>query len=174
MAELPAGIERIRLLLLDVDGVLTDGSIFVGDDGREIKRFHVHDGSAIVWWKKSGHQVALLSGRSCEAVRHRADELGIDHVIQGARIKIPPFEKLLKTLSIDRSEVCYVGDDLPDLPIFQEVGLAVAPANACAEVREAAGHVTRNGGGYGAVREVVELVLRAQGRWESVLERYRP
>ena len=170
----PGGSERIRLLLLDVDGVLTDGSIYVGADGIETKQFHVHDGAAIVWWKKAGHEVALLSGRSCDAVRRRAEELGIEHVIQGARIKIPPFENLLKTLSIDRSEVCYIGDDLPDLPIFREVGVAVAPANGRPEVRDAAAYVTTTPGGSGAVREVVEMLLRAQGQWESVLDRFRP
>ncbi len=162
MARTATDVARIRLLLLDVDGVLTDGSIWIGADGSEIKRFHVHDGAGIAAWRRAGNQTAILSGRSSEAVEHRARELGIAPVIQGASSKIEPFEALIAELGVDRSEVCFVGDDLPDIPVLREVGFAVAPANARPEVKAAAHHVTETPGGHGAVREVTELLLAAK------------
>jgi len=167
-------IVRVRLLLLDVDGVLTDGSIFLDERGREWKRFHVQDGSGIKYWHRAGKLSALLSGRRSEAVSRRATELGIPHVIQGALDKLPPYESLRDQLALRDEEVCFVGDDLPDLPVLRRVGLPVAVADARVEVRAAAAFVTERPGGAGAVREVIERILEAQGLWQGILERYRP
>jgi 3-deoxy-D-manno-octulosonate 8-phosphate phosphatase (KDO 8-P phosphatase) len=157
----------IRLLVLDVDGVLTDGRITYTDTGVEIKSFHVRDGSGLVLWQQAGRQVAIISGRTSRAVEVRAAELGIKHVWQGRADKQQALRDLLTTLDVRPEQVCAVGDDLPDLPVLRACGLAVAVADACAEVRTAAHFVTMMPGGYGAVREVVEMVLRAQELWDA-------
>jgi 3-deoxy-D-manno-octulosonate 8-phosphate phosphatase (KDO 8-P phosphatase) len=173
----PAGLlERCRavqLLALDVDGVLTDGRITYTPDGVEIKSFHVRDGSALVHWQKLGKRVAIISGRTSKAVDVRAAELGITQVRQGAADKRFALRTILAATGIKPEQVCAVGDDLPELPLLQACGLAVAVADACAEVRSAAHYVTRTPGGYGAVREVIELILRAQGRWDALVESLR-
>jgi 3-deoxy-D-manno-octulosonate 8-phosphate phosphatase (KDO 8-P phosphatase) len=163
----------IELLLLDVDGVLTDGVIAIDDVGAETKHFHVRDGAAVSFWQKAGKHVAILSGRSASAVDHRAGELGIDLVIQGAADKSEPFRALLAGLGLEPRQVCYMGDDLADLPVLAAVGLAACPADAVTEVRRAAHVVTSSPGGRGAVREVVELVLKHQNAWNRLLESYR-
>jgi 3-deoxy-D-manno-octulosonate 8-phosphate phosphatase (KDO 8-P phosphatase) len=163
----------IELLLLDVDGVLTDGSIVYADDGTEIKTFHVRDGSGLKLWVREGKRAAVLSGRKSRAVKVRAVELGIDPIIQGAADKLGAYRKLLAGAGLRPEQVAFVGDDLPDLPLLRHCGLAVAVADACAEVRAEAHYVTRAPGGRGAVREVIELILRCQGRWQAVVERYR-
>ncbi len=165
-------LERIRFLVLDVDGVLTDGGILVDDDARESKHFDVYDGIAIRWWIQAGHNVAILSGRSCRAVDHRAAELGISPVVQGSKDKVMHLERMLRDLEFTMDEVCYIGDDLPDLGVMRRVGFAVAPANARPEVKERVPFVTRAGGGCGAVRELIEHLLRAQGRWQSIVDRH--
>jgi 3-deoxy-D-manno-octulosonate 8-phosphate phosphatase (KDO 8-P phosphatase) len=167
-------IERIRLLLLDVDGVLTDGSIFLDEDGRELKRFHVHDGSGIKYWHRAGRISAILTGRRSGAVERRALELGIPHVLQGATRKLPVYEALLGQLGLTDEQVCFVGDDLADLPVLHRVGLPVAVPDARPEVIDVAAWVTERPGGSGAVREVVERILKAQNLWEGLMERYRP
>jgi 3-deoxy-D-manno-octulosonate 8-phosphate phosphatase (KDO 8-P phosphatase) len=164
-SDLAARCEPIRLLVLDVDGVLTDGRITYTDDGVEIKSFHVRDGSGLVLWQRAGRQVAIISGRTSRAVEVRATELGIKLLDQGRADKQQALHDLLTTLDVPPEQVCAVGDDLPDLPLLRVCGLAVAVADACAEVRAAAHFVTMVPGGYGAVREVVEMVLRAQGLW---------
>jgi 3-deoxy-D-manno-octulosonate 8-phosphate phosphatase (KDO 8-P phosphatase) len=161
------------LLLLDVDGVLTDGSIVYADDGVEIKAFHVRDGSGLKLWQLQGKRAAVISGRRSRAVEVRATELGIDPVIQGAADKLAAYRQLLAGADLRPEQVAFVGDDLPDLPLLGNCGLAVAVADGCAEVRAAAHYVTRAPGGRGAVREVIELILRCQGRWQPVVERYR-
>jgi 3-deoxy-D-manno-octulosonate 8-phosphate phosphatase (KDO 8-P phosphatase) len=164
-SDLAARCEPIRLLVLDVDGVLTDGRITYTDNGVEIKSFHVRDGSGLVLWQRAGRQVAIISGRNSRAVEVRAAELGIKLLYQGRTDKQQALRDLLTSLDVRPEQVCAVGDDLPDLPVLRACGLAVAVADACAEVRAAAYFVTMVPGGCGAVREVVELILRAQGLW---------
>lgn len=173
VADLAARCGPIELLLVDVDGVLTDGVIALDDRGVETKHFHVRDGSAVTLWRKAGKRAAILSGRWAPAVDRRAAELGIAPVIQGASDKAAPFRTLLADLGLDARQVCYVGDDLADLPVLAAVGLAACPADADDEVRRAAHVVTRAPGGRGAVREVVELLLKNQGHWERLLAAYR-
>jgi 3-deoxy-D-manno-octulosonate 8-phosphate phosphatase (KDO 8-P phosphatase) len=163
----------IELLLLDVDGVLTDGGIIYTDEGEEIKQFHVRDGSALKFWQLAGKRAASLTGRTSRVVDVRAREIGIAPVIQGAADKLAAFQDLLRQLALAPQQVCFIGDDLPDLPVLRCCGLAIAVADACAEVRTEAHYVTRAPGGRGAVREGIELVLRAQGRWQAIVERYR-
>jgi 3-deoxy-D-manno-octulosonate 8-phosphate phosphatase (KDO 8-P phosphatase) len=171
--ELAAYVAAIELLILDVDGVLTDGSVVYAEDLWEIKAFHVRDGSAIKWWRQAGKRVALISGRSSAAVARRAAELGIDHLVQGADAKLPALRTILAATGSRPDQVCAVGDDLPDLPLLRNVGLAAAVADAADEVRQAAHFVTSAPGGRGAVREVVEVLLKGQGRWQPVVERYQ-
>jgi 3-deoxy-D-manno-octulosonate 8-phosphate phosphatase (KDO 8-P phosphatase) len=172
-ATLEQRCRRIEFLVLDVDGVLTDGRIVYADDGVEIKEFHVRDGAALKLWQREGKRAAILSGRQSRAVEVRAAELGIDPVVQGAAEKLPAYRAILAGTALAPEQVCYVADDVPDLPVLRHCGLAVAVADACPEVREDAHYVTRATGGRGAVREVVELILRCQGRWQHVVERYR-
>ena len=171
--DLAARCGPIELLLVDVDGVLTDGVIAVDDQGVETKHFHVRDGSALNLWRKSGKRAAILSGRWAPLVDRRAAELGIAPVIQGAAQKGEPFRALIRELGLDARQVCYVGDDLPDLPVLAAVGLAACPADAAEEVRAIAHLITQAPGGRGAVREVVEFVLKQQGAWDDLVARYR-
>jgi 3-deoxy-D-manno-octulosonate 8-phosphate phosphatase (KDO 8-P phosphatase) len=164
--------ERIDLLVLDVDGVLTDGRIIYGDSGVEVKAFHVRDGSGLKLWQLEGKRAAVITGRTSSVVEARAAELGIAPVIQGAADKLAGFRTLLQLVPAAPEAVCYVGDDLPDLPVMRRCGLAVAVADACPEVRAHAHYVTRAPGGRGAVREAVELILRCQGRWQKAVERF--
>ena len=168
-AILTARCGPIELLLVDVDGVLTDGLIIQNDLGVETKNFHVRDGFAIALWRKAGKQVAILSGRSAKVVDLRASELGISPVIQGVKLKAGPFRSLLEELQLQASQVCFIGDDLPDIPILLAVGLAACPADAAPEVQEVAHIVTTAKGGKGAVREVIELLLKNQGQWNRLL-----
>jgi 3-deoxy-D-manno-octulosonate 8-phosphate phosphatase (KDO 8-P phosphatase) len=161
----------ITLLVVDVDGVLTDGGIVLGSPGLELKHFHVRDGSGLKVWHEAGKRSALITGRRSPLVEARAAELGIGLVVQGAARKRPAYRRLLDTAGVPPEAACYVGDDLPDLPPLAECGLAVAVADACAEVRAAAHYVTRAPGGRGAVRETVELILRCQGQWQGTLDR---
>jgi 3-deoxy-D-manno-octulosonate 8-phosphate phosphatase (KDO 8-P phosphatase) len=164
---------RIRLLCLDVDGVLTDGSVLIDDAGVETKRFFVRDGTAIRMWQRSGGLIAIITGRRGEALRHRARELGIEHLLEGVDRKGEAFDALLASLGVDAEEAAMVGDDLPDLPILERCGYPVAVRDAAAEIIDAACHVTTATGGRGAVREVVEMLLKARGDWDSSVERYR-
>ncbi|HEY3788856.1 MAG TPA: HAD hydrolase family protein [Urbifossiella sp.] len=164
---------RIELLLLDVDGVLTDGSIVYSDDGAELKRFHVRDGSGLKLWREAGKRAAILSGRSTPAVDRRAAELGISPVFQGRSEKLPGFEELLAASGLRPEQVCAIGDDLPDLPVLTRCGLSVAVQDACAEVRQAADYTTVVPGGYGAVRDAIEWLLKLQGTWHGLIAKYR-
>jgi 3-deoxy-D-manno-octulosonate 8-phosphate phosphatase (KDO 8-P phosphatase) len=160
--------ERCRLisaLILDVDGVLTDGGIIYAAGGREIKEFFVRDGWAIKTWQKLGLSLGILSGRDSVVTALRAKELGIALVEQGHSDKGPGFDRLLARMGVEALAVAYVGDDMPDVPVLRWCGLSVAPADACAAARGAAHYVTRSAGGRGAVREAIELILRSQGRW---------
>jgi 3-deoxy-D-manno-octulosonate 8-phosphate phosphatase (KDO 8-P phosphatase) len=172
-AELAARCAAIELLIVDVDGVLTDGVIALDDRGVETKHFHVRDGSALNVWREAGKAVAILSGRRSAAVDLRAAELGIaaSAVIQGAAEKRAPFRALLEAHGLDARQACFVGDDLADLPVLAAVGLAACPADAAAEVRDAAHLVAPSPGGRGAVREVVEVILKHQGAWDALVAR---
>lgn len=158
---------KIQLLCMDVDGVLTDGSILIDDRGIETKRFHVRDGTGIKIWTSLGLHAAIITGRSGMAVRHRANELGIVHVIQGAQDKLAAFGSLLNDLGLVASQAAMLGDDLPDLPILEMAGYPMAVADAVAEVRAAALLTTIRPGGHGAAREAIEHLLREMDRWDE-------
>jgi 3-deoxy-D-manno-octulosonate 8-phosphate phosphatase (KDO 8-P phosphatase) len=166
-------VRPIELLVLDVDGVMTDGSITLTPDGAELKTFHVRDGSAIAMWRKLGRSVAIVSGRSSPVVSIRAAELGIDLVHLGVSDKRAALDAIWRVTGARADQTCAVGDDLPDLPVLTAVGFPVAVADACLEVRDAAKYVTLAPGGRGAVREVIELILRIQGHWNELTNRYR-
>lgn len=172
-AELAARCATIELLAVDVDGVLTDGGIIVDDHGVESKRFFVRDGLGFTLWHRAGKRSAIVSGRSAEVVNRRAAELKIHRVAQGIDDKASALRALLVEFGLDASQVCYVGDDLIDLPALNAAGLAACPADAVAEVRRAAHLTTRSTGGKGVVREVVEVVMKAQGLWHAACEGYR-
>ena len=170
MPDVPADrFARIRLLLLDVDGVLTDGRIVYTDAGHEIKAFHVRDGAGLKVWRQSGGRIAILTGRSSPVVTRRAAELGVELVIQGADEKSPALRRILTETGLGPDQVCAVGDDLPDLPVLTWCGLAVAVADAAPEVRSVAHFVTTAPGGHGAVREVVEWLMRGRGTWDTAV-----
>jgi 3-deoxy-D-manno-octulosonate 8-phosphate phosphatase (KDO 8-P phosphatase) len=173
MSDLASRAAKIELLLLDVDGVLTDGSIVYTADGVEIKRFHVRDGSGLKFWHNRGKRSAILSGRKSSAVVLRAAELGVGPVLQGRPDKLPAFEALLAETGLRPEQVCAVGDDLPDLPVLRRAGLAVAVADACPEVRTAADYVTAAPGGRGAVRDAVEWLLKLQGLWDATVNQFK-
>jgi 3-deoxy-D-manno-octulosonate 8-phosphate phosphatase (KDO 8-P phosphatase) len=156
---------RVRLLVLDVDGVLTDGGLFVSAGGEELKRFHVHDGLALVAARRAGLQIAILSSRASAAVTRRMTELGVGEIHQGVTDKAGALDALRERLGLAVGEVAMMGDDLPDLPAMARAGLALAPANAAAEVRRAAHWVARRRGGDGAVREAVEMLLKSRRAW---------
>lgn len=163
---------QIALILTDVDGVLTDGLVVLDNRGVETKQFHSRDGQGIRVWQQSGGKVGIVTGRSSQVVKLRAAELGIEIVRQGVADKLPVVEAICKELGLELRQVCYVGDDLPDVPAIREVGLGVAVADAAEEARAAADYTTSLRGGRGAVREVVELVLKNTGRWEQVVRKY--
>lgn len=163
----------VDMLVMDVDGVLTDGGIVYADDGTEIKTFHVRDGSGLKLWQAAGKRAAIISGRKSPVVDVRAAELGVTAVLQGIADKLPAFQSLLEERGLRAEQACFVGDDLADLSVMRGCGLAIAVADACPEVRSAAQYVTQVPGGRGAVRETVELVLRCQGKWHGVVERTR-
>ncbi|MFY9611511.1 MAG: HAD-IIIA family hydrolase [Blastocatellia bacterium] len=163
---------RIRLLILDCDGVLTDGRIILLPDGDETKSFDVRDGHAMVMAKRAGIPIAIISGRTSSAVRTRADELGVTHLFEMAWGKTEPYEKVLAEEALTDAQVCYVGDDVVDIPLLRRAGLAVAVADAVDEAKQFAHLVTSRPGGRGAVREVIELLLKAQGKWDESLARY--
>ena len=162
----------IRLLLFDVDGVLTDGSVHIHADGSESKAFHIRDGAALVWAQRAGLQVGLLSARSSPATAHRAAQLGIRIVSQGAAHKADAYDRILQQAGLSDAEVAYMGDDLLDLPVLARVGLSATPADGAPEVKARVHWISHANGGRGAARELVELVLRAQGRWDAIVQQY--
>ena len=165
-------LENIELLCLDVDGVLTDGGIYLDDHGIETKRFHVRDGLGLRAWMKLGYYAAIITGRKGMATAHRARELGIEHVIVGSDDKAAALEAVVSQLGLTASETAVIGDDLPDLPMMSKAGYAMAVADAASEVRSAAAFVTTRPGGQGAVREAVEHLLKAKGRWDEAIGLY--
>jgi 3-deoxy-D-manno-octulosonate 8-phosphate phosphatase (KDO 8-P phosphatase) len=172
MEDLATRIQRIDWLLLDVDGVLTDGQIIYGDDNREIKAFHVRDGSAIKLWQQAGKQIAIISGRKSPVVERRAKELGISEIIQGSGNKLVALKELVAKTGINARQIAAMGDDLPDLPVLRNCGVGITVADGCAELREIADYVTQKPGGRGAVRDAIEWILKQQNRWDGLIRQY--
>lgn len=162
----------IKLLILDVDGVMTDGQIVLNDLGQESKHFNVKDGLGIRLLIKAGIEVVIITGRMSKTVNHRAGELGIEELYQGIKDKESLCAELMDRKMLAKEQVCCIGDDLPDIPMFNRVGLPVAVADAVPEVRSAAGFVTKSMGGKGAVREICELILKSQGRWTNIVSTF--
>src|SRR5574341_588631 len=155
-------LRKIKLLILDVDGVLTDNGVYVGSDGNEFKKFNIQDGFGIYLLQLAGVKVALLSGRYSKATESRAQELKIEHVYNGYTDKLKVYQELKEKLSFQDEEVAFVGDDLPDLPVLENVGVPMTVANAQIEVKRVAEYVTKSPGGQGAVREIINLMLKAR------------
>lgn len=164
--------QEIELVLADVDGVLTPGQIVFNNQGIETKQFHIRDGLGIRLWQRAGYRFGLITGRSSHIVKIRAAELDVEIVRQTAEDKLPVAQEILAQLGLQPHQACYIGDDLPDLPVLKAVGLGVAVADACQEVRDAAHYVTKLGGGWGAVRETLEVILKAQRRWDDLIQKY--
>lgn len=162
----------VSLIILDVDGVMTDGGIMLDNSGNEIKRFHVRDGHGIKMAQRVGITIAIITGRRSDVVEVRARELGITEVYQRCLDKVETYEKLKSKLGISENQTAYVGDDIVDIPVMKRVGLSFAVADAEPYVKEVAHMVTERGGGRGAVREVIDFILKARGDWESVTSKY--
>ena len=163
---------RVRLILFDVDGVLTDGKVLLHADGTESKVFDIKDGTGIVWAQRLGLTVGFLSARSSAATTQRAAQLGITLVHQGVASKRETYDEIVDSLMLDDDQVAYMGDDILDLPVLSRVGLATAPADAAEDVRTRVHWVAQAKGGAGAARELIELILRSQGLWDSVMATY--
>lgn len=171
-AQTIARARQITLLLSDVDGVLNDGRLTYDERGGELKQFHIRDGLGIKLWQRAGGRFGIVTGRSSPSTLRRATELGITLLRQGAEDKLAAVLEIIETLGIPREQIAYIGDDLPDLPAIRFVGLGVAVADACDLVRQSAAVVTRSAGGSGAVRELIEAMLIAQGRWDELIAPY--
>lgn len=167
-----ADLSKIKLLLLDVDGVMTDGRIIYDNDGGETKAFDVKDGHGLKLLQRAGIQVGIITGRESAIVARRAAELGIELLYQGAKDKRLPFAEILEKLSLDPSEIAYVGDDVVDLPVMRQVGFSATVADAVDDIKPYVDMVTSRPGGRGAVREVCDFLLKEAGLWNSVTDRY--
>ncbi|MBN2019613.1 MAG: HAD hydrolase family protein [Sedimentisphaerales bacterium] len=165
-------LDAVKMLVLDVDGVLTDGTLVVDDSGKESKFFSVLDGHGIKMWKRAGLKTAFLSGRKSGPARQQAKELTVDYFLEDCKDKIVCLRKLMRMSGLSAEQIAYVGDDLPDLPVIKSVGFAAVVANAVAEVKGQADYVTKRKGGRGAVREVIEYILKKTGKWQSLMSRY--
>jgi 3-deoxy-D-manno-octulosonate 8-phosphate phosphatase (KDO 8-P phosphatase) len=165
---------RIRLLLFDVDGVLTNGVVYMHADGSESKGFHIRDGAAIVWAQRAGLTVGWLSARPSAATTQRAAQLAIRLVVQGMTSKLEAFQRIARDAGLSEEAIAYMGDDLIDLPVLARAGLSAAPADAAPEVRGRVAWVAAASGGRGAVREFIEMILRSQQRWDAILSEYTP
>lgn len=159
----------IKLVILDVDGVMSDGRIVIDDNGVESRNFDIKDGLGVIALQMSGIDVAIITSKKSGSVRHRAEELKIKRFYEGIKKKTVPYQEMLEEMGIIDAQVCYVGDDLVDLSMMKRVGMPIAVADAVAEVKQAACYVTQARGGYGAVREVAEIILKQQGKWDALL-----
>jgi YrbI family 3-deoxy-D-manno-octulosonate 8-phosphate phosphatase len=164
--------QHIQCILSDVDGVLNDGGILFNNEGIETKSFHIRDGLGIKLWQRAGYQFGILTARTSHIVKVRSAELGINIVRQGFEEKLSVAQQVMAELKIEPAQVCYIGDDLTDLPVMRHVGWSVAVADAVAEIREQADQITEAPGGQGAVRELIETLLRAKGRWKDLIRHY--
>ncbi len=164
--------KKVKLLIMDVDGVLTDGRIVLDENGNELKFFNVRDGHGIVLLHRIGVETAIITGRQSKIVERRAKELSIPYVYQKVFDKLKVYEELKDRLSLKDEEIAYVGDDVVDIPIMRRVGFSVSVADAHEEVKRIAHYITSKPGGKGAVREVAELIIKAKGLWDKVMERY--
>ncbi|MCE5287308.1 MAG: HAD-IIIA family hydrolase [Pelosinus sp.] len=173
IAELIKRAQHIQMIVFDVDGVLTGGQIIFGQSGEVMKVFHVQDGLGISAAHRVGLKTAIITGRQSDIVRLRSAELQVTHVYQGVANKLEGLQDLLTRYQLRVHQVAYVGDDLNDLPIMSQVGLSCAVANAAAEVKECAHYVAQKQGGQGAVREIIEMILKAQGKWEDIVQHYK-
>lgn len=170
--DLDRRLAGVQLLLLDVDGVLTDGGVTWGNDGIEHKTFNIRDGLGLRLWQRAGGLTGIVTGRSSHVVQLRAAELGIAIVRQGVDDKLAAAGAIIAECGVSWEQTAFVGDDLPDLPVILRCGVGITVTDACAEVRDAAAVVTTRAGGQGAVREVIERMLRARGNWEAIVARY--
>lgn len=170
--EIQEKLKKIKMLVLDVDGVMTDGSIIMDSDGREMKNFNVRDGHGLVMIQRHGIQVAILTGRTSAVVDHRASDLKITEVYQGALNKKEVFDQLLKKNNLSPEETAFIGDDIVDIPVLKMVGFSAAVADALDVVKKPVDYVTAGKGGQGAVREICDMLLNAQGYWPEVAARY--
>ncbi|MFI4911696.1 MAG: KdsC family phosphatase [Sedimentisphaeraceae bacterium JB056] len=165
-------LSKLKMLVLDLDGVFTDGTIIINGDGSESKRYSVIDGHGIKLWQRAGFKTAIISGRAAKATSIRAEQLGIEYVFQGCKKKLPVYEQLLEDARVSADETIFIGDEIIDLPIVRRAGLGVAVENAVDELKEYADYVTKKSGGQGAIREVIEIVLKTTGKWDALMERY--
>jgi 3-deoxy-D-manno-octulosonate 8-phosphate phosphatase (KDO 8-P phosphatase) len=170
--DIEAKAQEIKLVIFDVDGVLTDGSLYFGDDGQEYKAFNSRDGHGMKMLQFSGIEIGIITGRTSDVVRHRMQNLGVEHVYQGKQEKLPAFEELKAKLELQENQIAYVGDDVVDLPIMRRVGLAIAVNDAHALVKQHAHWLTPSPGGRGAAREVCEMIMEAQGTLKPALDYY--
>jgi 3-deoxy-D-manno-octulosonate 8-phosphate phosphatase (KDO 8-P phosphatase) len=168
--QVAGSVQRIKFVLLDVDGVLTDGRVGLLPDGDEIKFFSIYDGLAIRMAQQVGIEVGFISGRQSKEVVIRGEELDVKVIIQGSGDKVRDVKRLLQSKKLSLEEIAYVGDDLPDIPLLRRVGFSAAPRNAAEPVKYHVHYVTRNTGGDGAVREVIELLLKTSGSWDEIIE----
>ncbi len=164
----------IEMLVIDVDGVLTDGTLVINGDGTESKSFNSLDGHGIRMWQRIGLKVALISGRASVPTQRRAEQLQIEYVFQDCHNKLPVFKDLLEQVGLSPDKVAYIGDDLMDLPVIRYTGFGITVANAVDEVKQYADYITTRPGGSGAVREVIEYILKNSGRWQQLMTRYLP
>jgi len=167
-----AKLGDIKILVLDVDGVLTDGTLIINSDGSESKSFNILDGHGIKMWRRAGLKVAFLSGRASQPTKHRAKQLDVDYVFEDCRDKLNAIKEFLGPTGFSPQQVAYVGDDLTDLPVIKYVGFGAAVANAVNEVKQYADYVAACEGGKGAVREVIEYILKNAGKWQELMKRY--
>lgn len=167
-----SALKKIKMVITDVDGVLSDGGIILDSRGNENKVFNVYDGAGIAYLHFAGIKTAIITGRLSKTVSYRARELGILDVHQDTLQKVKPLNKILAKYKLSADEICYIGDDLPDIPVMKQAGFAVAVHNARPEVLKHAHYVTRTNGGKGAVREVAEKILKAQNKWNLILSQY--
>ena len=164
--------QPIQLILSDVDGILTDGGVEFNNQGIETKRFNIRDGLGIKLWQQVGYHFGLITSRTSQIVKIRATELGIDLVRQGITRKLSTLDEIARSLELDYEQICYIGDDFPDLPCIKAVGFGVTVPEASEEILAAADYVTQSPGGRGAVRDLIETILKAQRRWDGVIQQY--
>lgn len=170
--EIQSRAARIKLFLMDCDGVMTDARIWVLENGEDQKAFNTRDGLGLDLWHRAGLKSGVISGRVSSALTRRAEKLGMSYVLQGCDDKEQAFAEILSVAGLTTAEVAFAGDDLNDIPLMRQAGLAIAVADAALETREHAHYITQARGGHGAVREIVELILKAQGRWDDLVQRY--